>query len=412
MARMITEEQIDKLVEMLVKNIQNANVYFIENIAEMIKEIGELTPSKAHELIQLLRYGENYDEIVQEVSRLTRLNIRQVEDIFEAYAKKDQAFYRQFYEARGLSFIPYNENLTLRRQTLALASLTQGEMQNFARTNILGYTIRDMQGNTQFLGLRQTYDRVLDEAILNVGQGKETFDSAMARIMKEIGGSGLKYADYKSGRSVRLDSAVRQSLKQGLRALHNENQLIIGEEIQSDGVEISVHSYPAPDHAKAQGRQFSNEEFDKLNSGLEAKDYKGRKVTLDHDHNNSFRQISTLNCYHYIFTIVLGVSKPEYTDEELKDILEENDKGVEINGKHYTLYQATQMQRSLERRIREQKDIQIMGRASGNKDLINDAQGKVTDLTRAYKELSDKSGLPFKSKRLQVVNYRRTSTKK
>jgi len=412
MARMITEEQIENLVEILVGNIQNANVYFIENIAKMIKKIGELTPSKAHELIQILRYGENYDEIVQEVSRLTRLNIRQVENIFEAYAKKDQAFYKQFYEARGLSYIPYSENLTLRRQTLALANLTQSEMRNFARTNILGYTIRDMQGHIQFLGLRETYNRVLDEAILNVGQGKETFDSAMARIMKEIGGSGLKYVDYKSGRSIRLDSAVRQSLKQGLRTLHNENQLIIGEEIQSDGIEISVHSYPAPDHAKAQGRQFSNEEFDKLNSGLEAKDYKGRKVTLDHDHNNSFRQISTLNCYHYIFTIVLGVSKPEYTDEELKKILEENDKGVEINGKHYTLYQATQMQRSLERRIREQKDIQIMGRASGNQDLINDAQGNITDLTRAYKELSDKSGLPFKSKRLQVVNYRRTSTKK
>lgn len=409
---MITEEQIDKLVEMLVKNIQNANVYFIENIAKMIKEIGELTPSKAHELIQVLRYGENYDEIVQEVSRLTRLNIRQIEDIFEAYAKRDQTFYRQFYEARGLSFVPYSENLALRRQTLALARLTQGEMRNFARTNILGYTIRDMQGRTQFLGLRQTYDRVLDEAILNVGEGKETFDSAMARIMKEIGGSGLKYVDYKSGRSVRLDSAVRQSLKQGLRTLHNENQLIIGEEIQSDGVEISVHSYPAPDHAKAQGRQFSNEEFDKLNNGLEAKDYKGRKVTLDHDHNNSFRQISTLNCYHYIFTIVLGVSKPEYTNKELKKILKKNNKGVKINGKHYTLYQATQMQRSLERRIREQKDIQIMGRVSGNQDLINDAQGKITDLTKAYKELSDKSGLPFKSKRLRVVNYRRVATKK
>ena len=144
--------------------------------------------------------------------------------------------------------------------------------------------------------------------------------------MKEIGGSGLKTVEYASGRSMRLDSTIRMELKSDLRELHNENQKIIGEEIGYDGIEISVHANPAPDHEEAQGRQFSIEEYDKLNNGLEAKDYKGRTYTLDHDNKNGYRPISELNCYHYIFSIVLGVSDPEYSDKQLQEIIDKNNK--------------------------------------------------------------------------------------
>ena len=233
----------------------------------------------------------------------------------------------------------------------------------------------------------------------------------MTRIMKDIGGSGLKTLEYESGRTMRLDSAVRMHLKSRLRELHNENQKIIAEEIGADGVEISVHSNPAPDHTEAQGRQFSNEEYEKLNNGEIATDYTGKKITLDHDNKNGFRPISELNCYHYIFSIVLGVSKPEYSEEELNEINKNNEQGFELDGKHYTNYQGTQLQRSLEKAIREQKDIQIFAKESGNTKLVGEAQQRITQLTQKYKELSDVSGLPTKMKRMKVSKYRRISTK-
>jgi len=269
---------------------------------------------------------------------------------------------------------------------------------------VLGYTI-----NNKFYNMRDVYNELLDTAFLNVNQGKETFDSAMTRILKDIGGSGLKTLNYESGRAVRLDSTVRMHLKSRLRELHNENQKIIGEEIDSDGIEISVHSNPAPDHELAQGRQFSNEEFEKLNSGFEAKDYKGKIITLDHDHKNGYRPISELNCYHYIFAIVLGVSEPNYTDKELKQIIDDNNKGFEFEGKHYTNYDGEQLQRQLERRIREQKDIQILAKASDNQQLIGQTQKNITIYTNKYKQLSNVSNLPTKMERMKVNQYRRKS---
>ena len=88
----------------------------------------------------------------------------------------------------------------------------------------------------------------------------------------------------------------------------------------------------------AQGRQFSNEEYKKLSDGEVAKDYKGISRQLGHSKNGSYRHISEYNCYHKIFPIVLGVSKPEYTDKQLKEIQEKNERGFEFEGKHYTMY--------------------------------------------------------------------------
>ena len=407
MARQITEQQIDLLVERLINRIEEANTYFLMKMGSSIKQLRELTPTQAQQLVQILKYGGNYEDIIREIAKYTNLNVQDIDEIFSAYAKKDQLFYKQFYRYRNIPFIEYAENEALRRQTEALANIVKTEMYNFTRDNVLGYTIKDLNGRVQFLGLRETYNRVLDEALVNVDTGKETFDSAMTRILKDIGGSGLKTIEYQSGRSMRLDSAVCMHLKGRLRELHNENQKLFGAEFDSDGYEISVHSQPAPDHEQVQGRQFSIAEYDRLNSGLEAKDYKGNTYTLDHDGKNGYRPISELNCYHYIFSIVLGASEPEYDDEQLQKIIDDNNKGFDFDGKHYTMYEGTQLQRNLERAIREQKDIQILGKSSGNIDLISQSQLKITQLTRKYKQLSDISGLPTKAQRLRVSGYRR-----
>ena len=409
---MIDEKTIELLVERLINRIQEANIYFLQKIGNNIKKIRNLKPSEAQQLIQILKYNGNYEDIVREIAKYTNLNISEIDEIFSNYAKKDQLFYERFYKYRNIPFVEYAENEALKTQTQALANIVKNEMYNFTRANVLGYTIRDLKGRPQFIGLRETYNRVLDEALVNVGTGKETFDSAMSRIMKDIGGSGLKTIEYESGRSMRLDSAVRMHLKGRLRELHNENQKIIGEEIEADGVEISVHGNPAPDHEEVQGRQFSNEEYEKLNSGVSAKDYKGKTYTLDHDGKNGYRPISELNCYHYIYSIVLGVSKPRYTDEQLKEIIDNTNEKVEFEGKKYNKYECTQLQRNLEREVRKQKDIQIFAKASGNDELVGEAQQKITQLTQKYKELSEISELPTKTKRLQVSGYRRKSVKK
>ena len=410
----MTQEQIDVLVERLVQRINQANIFYLRKIGSAVKQLRELTPSQAHQLAQILKYGGNYDEIVRQIFKYTDMDIKDIDKIFHAYAEKDFSFYEKFYVYRDIPYIPYKENETLRKQTEALARIMKTEMYDYFRTNVIGYTIRDVNNNIQFYGLKETYNRVIDETLLNIGQGKESFDSAMRRLLEDIGISGLKKVDYKSGRSVRLDSTLRMHLNSKLLEVHNENQKIISEEIGADGVEITVHTNPAPDHAPVQGLQFSNEEFEKLQNGELAKEYNSKnKYTLDHDNKNGYRPISEMNCYHAIFSIVLGVDKPLHTKKELKKILEDNNKGFDFDNKHYnTKYEGLQLQRSIEREIRKQKDIQILAKSSGDMDLVYKAQDKITKLTRKYKDLSDVSGLPTKVERLYVNRYKKVAKSK
>ena len=405
---MIDERLIDKLVERLVDRIEEGNSYTLRKIGESIKEIGALSPSKAQQLSQILKYGGNYDKIVEKLAQITELNVKDIYEIFEEVAKSDYAFAKQFYDYRGVKYIPYEENIALQQQVKALARITAGEYANFSNT--LAFTKR-LNGRVVYTDLARTYQDTIDKAVLSIAQGKSSFQEQMYSTIKELGSSGIKRVDYASGRSVRLDSSVRQHLKGALRNLHNETQAVFGEEFGSDGVEISVHMNPAPDHEEVQGRQFSKEEFDKFQNDQDAVDYTGKLFTSEHEGHDR-RSISEYNCYHYTFDIVLGVSKPEYSKEELQEIIDNNNKGFELDGEHYTNYEGTQMQRKLETEIRKQKDIQIIAKASGNKELVQESQSKITQLTRKYKQLSDISGLPTKMQRMRVSGYKRTSVAK
>ena len=110
---MITENQVDALVERLIKRVDDANAYFLKQIGENIKKIGKLSPSKAQQLIQMLKYGGNYEDIVKKISKILDTNITEVDKIFDEYAKKDYAFYEDFYKYRNIPYSEYSNNLSL-----------------------------------------------------------------------------------------------------------------------------------------------------------------------------------------------------------------------------------------------------------------------------------------------------------
>ena len=415
---MIDDRIIDVLVERLVNRIEQGNTYTLEQIGKTIRKIGSLSPTDVHQLGQMIKYGGNYDKIVKKLAEITNLNVKDIYKIFDEVAKSDYRFAEQFYKYRNIKYIPYEENTALRNQVRALATITANEYMNISRT--LAFT-RRVNGKIVQTPLARAYQETLDKAILSVAQGKETFRQQMYQTIKELGENGLKTVNYQDGKAIRLDSAVRMHLKDGLRNLHNETQKIFGEEFGADGVEISVHQNPAPDHAEVQGKQFSinqydengnlikEGEFEKFQSDQDSRSYDGTFFSKEHDGHDR-RSISQYNCYHYTFAIVLGVSKPEYTNEQLKQIIENNNKGFELDGKHYTNYEGTQLQRNIEVAIRKQKDVQIMARASGDDELVAKSQDKINKLTQKYHELSRVSGLPEKKDRLRVSGYKRVKT--
>lgn len=397
---MLSQEIEERLAETLVNRIEDINEYILKEIGKTINEISTLKPTDAYRLGQIIKYGGSYEKIMKELERITNINRKDIEKIFEEVAISNKQFSKDFYKYRGKDYIPYNKDEALKQQVKSIAKMTQDTYMNLSRTTGLGYLSRNLDGKLVFKTIEQNYYDIIDKAIISIAQGKTTFQEEMRNALKIMGHNGL--VQYESGRIRRFDSAVRMNILDGIRQLNIETTKTIGEQYGADGVEISVHEAPAPDHADIQGRQFTNEEYEKLENGEIAYDIKKRKYD-----GAEKRQIGQYNCYHKIFSIVIGVSEPEYTDEQLQKIKEDNEKGFEFEGKHYTNYEGTQLQRKLELEIRKNKDTQILARESGLTDLAEESEAKINYLTNKYDKLCDISGLKAKEERMSVSGYRR-----
>ena len=427
---MLSDEVIEKVTERLLNRIEQTNEYILKTIGESIKKIGTLTPTNAQRLGNIIKYGGSYDKIVKRLAQTTKLNIKDVYAIFEEVSKSDYQFAKQFYEYRNKKFIPYKDNIALKNQVEALSRITAQEYINFTKTTSVGLGLIDKDGTITIKQLKKAYYDLLDEAVLSISQGKETFQEAMTRQLEQIGDSGVRVifpSTYMSkdskgrliekNKTMRLDSAIRMQLKDALANLHTKNQEMIGEEIEADGMEITTHSYPAEDHELAQGRQFSIKEFNKLQSDGYATTYDGIQIDLHRqlksgEPTKTFRPITKLNCYHKVISIVLGVSKPLHTNEELQKIIDNNEKGFEFEGNKYTLYEGSQLQRQIELEIRKQKEKQMLGKSINSEKMIFKSQEKIRQLTQKYKELSKASGLPTKVDRMKVIGYKRVALNK
>lgn len=159
------------------------------------------------------------------------------------------------------------------------------------------------------------------------------------------------------------------------------------DDLGCDGWEISAHSASAPDHEPIQGKQYSDAAFEKLNTSL-------------------VRRIGTLNCGHAAFPIIMGVSSPQYTDAELEEMRQDNEKGVDYDGRHFTKYEATQRQRKLERSIRKQKRRILAAEQNPNdKERLQQARIKYQVLDQEYKRFSKAAGLRLQHERMEMAGF-------
>ena len=407
---MIDEELQEKLLSVFDKRFQDYNTKVLEELGNVIKQFKDLTPSQAYKLGQQLKYNTTIKDLLNELSKISGLSVEDLKKVLERVAQENLGFAETYYKAREIETPIYSENKALQRLVSSVYSISGAEFKNIAKST--GFRLLDSNGKPLLLDINQTYNEVIDRCIVAVSQGKETYQQAMRSTIKQLSSSGVRKIEYESGYSRRLDTSIRQNILDSIRQVSNESQKLFGKEFDSDGVEISVHLNPSPDHELVQGRQFSNEEFENFQNDRKAVDYTGMVFEPEFEEHDR-RSISEYNCYHYIFSIVLGVSKPQYSNKQLKEIIDNKNKTFEFDGKTYNMYEGTQLQRRIESAIRETKDTQILAKASDDKDLVLQSQTRITQLTTKYKQLCNISGLPNKlSTRASVSRYRKVSKKK
>lgn len=429
---MLNEEMQEKLLSVFDKKFQDYNTKVLEELGNVIKQFKDLTPSQAYALGQQLKYNTTVKDLLNELSKISGLSVKDLKAILEKVARENIGFADVYYKSRGLETPLYSENRALQRLVNSVYKIAGEEFKNIAKST--GFRLLGDNGEPLLLDIDETYKYVIDKCVVAISQGKETYQQSMRSTLKQLSDSGVRRIDYESGYSRRIDSSVRMNVLDAVREVSNQSQMLFGEEFDYNAIEVSHHSNSAPDHSN---NDIENGKFDidghqfvKLNILKEQiKNGMEKEITLkdidevnhrvkckgkwyydfDYINNNLNRPVSTMSCYHYIFSVVLGVSRPQFTDKQLEEDKKKNNDGFEFEGKHYTFYEGEQLLNRIALEIRKNKDMQIMAKSSGDDDLILSSQTKITQLTTKYRQVVKVSGLPNKlATKGWVPGYKRT----
>lgn len=418
-----SEDDIDKLIQPIIDRQIEINNFIIGKIAQRIKEIGELLPSDVHSLGQLAKTGADVRIINSKISQLVKLQVEDIKKIIKNVASNIYKSARPFFDYRKKPFIPFKDNEPVQRVVKSIEKQTAGTYKNMAKAQ--AYMVRDPKNPKVIKPTTpaRVYQNTVDKAIQTVTTGATDYQTTMREALKEITDSGLKEVVYntETGKvyTQRMDTAVRRNVLDGVRAVNQGVQDEVGKQFGANGVEITVHACPAPDHCKVQGHQFTMGEYAKIapqstiqkDGSIDNSVYDNVDDTVFDVQGRAYtvfpRKIGTLNCRHFAVNIIIGHAPQNYTDEQLQEILDQNETGVTIDGKKYTKYQAQQMQRKMETKIRKAKDEQIAMKTAGDMEEVKKAQDKVTKYLHEYADFSEKAGLRIKYDKIKVEGYKK-----
>ena len=385
--------KLEQQADLLFNNVAGWENSTLQRIGKRIKKYGKLSLADVKSINNIATVKQDMDAITKELAKVTGYNISQIEQMYGELLEEQHLANQPLYDYRGKTFVPFAENRELQAIARAYAKTTGETMINLAKTSML----RTRNAKGRFVNMQKGYVEILDRAVMQVASGATDFHTAMRESIIQLGGGGVQ-VEYASGVSRRLDTVVRQNLLWGAKQASIAYNEKIGKDLECDGIEIDWHSNPRPSHEVMQGKQYSivGERTingvtyeDAYEQGIDSKD--GESGLLN-----------DYGCLHYKTPIILGISEPRYSPEELKRLNEQNAKRYTIDGKEYSGYEITQMQRRLESSVRNEKTTRDLAKASGDNALVKRCTERIKAYQGKYNEISEITDIQGDKKRMSV----------
>ena len=310
------EKQASALYESLELEI-------IEAIATRIAKVGYANTVVLNNIRIAQEIGILYQDIITLVAKYNNTSYEKVAKIFEESGAKTLDRDDFIYKEAGLNPVPIKQSRSIMQMMSATIEKTAGNLQNLVMT-----TANTAQ--TQFYN-------AMNKAYMEVSTGVKSYSQSILGAIDNISSQGATIT-YPSGRNMSLESAVRMNIITGVNQTCGKLQELRADELGWDLMELTAHSGARPSHASWQGKIVSR-------SGK--KEY----LSLDDIGYGTATGFKGVNCRHDWYPYKEGSART-YTQKQLDAW--ENEK-VTYNGKEYSKYDATQLQRAMERRIRADK---------------------------------------------------------
>lgn len=355
---MLTEKDFLEIEKQAVQIYQNLELQIIEEIATRITNFGYANTVVLNDIRIAQEMGFMYEDIVKLVADYNDTSYEKVSEIFNNAGAQTLKFDDKIYTEAGLNPIPIKQSASMVQLLNATIRKTSGNLQNLVMT-----TANTSQ--TQFYN-------AMNKTYMEVSTGVKSYSQSIIDVIRDIGSKGASI-EYPSGRKYSLESAVRMNVVTSVNQTCGKLQELRANELGWDLMELTAHSGARPSHAEWQGKIVSRS---------------GKKgyLSLDDIGYGEATGFKGVNCRHDWYPYYKGSSRT-YTEKQLKEW--QNEK-VTYNGQKISKYDATQIQRKMERQIRQDKKnlagLQgvIKSNTADNK-LIEDTRTQFSKQSLIYK---------------------------
>ena len=379
---MLPPSYLDQMPDAFVQLWQQVEEQILQDVARRIGKMDAVTPTANWQLWRYQQTEALRNDVVKLLAKYTGKSETAIRKLLlqaatEAMEREDAIYYHYDMEPP-----PFEESAALNNLLDAGARQTCGTWQNLTAT-----TANTVTG---------AFERTLDTAWLKVSTGAFDYKTAVKQAVDSLA-DDMPMVTYPSGHTDSIEVAARRAVLTGVNQTTGKLQVARMDEMGCEFVETTAHGGARPSHAEWQGRRFHR-------GG--AVDYKGRHYP-DFEAATGYGTGAGLcgwNCRHTFFAVFpeLG-DPPQWTQEQLQEL---NARNIEYNGKKYTAYEISQMQRARERNVRRWKKRYLAEDAAGLD--ATDSAVRLKAARQSLAEFAQATGGRVDSARVSVPKFGRS----
>ena len=386
-------EVLDALPEELAELFRSLEDTLLDEICSRLKLADQLNEVTVQDIRALRSHGLDLKEIKKAIRKTAGISEKKLKELLDDVVERNQKYYTDLID---LTHITKPETLVSIEDTWAIYEQTKQTMRNLTRS--MGFLV---DAGRTMLPPAKAYQWALDNATMQIQSGAISYNQAIKSAVQQLAG-GLKVGNYESGHVDHIDVAVRRAVMTGVNQICDQYTNQSAEYLETRYFEVSAHSgardkpgaSPWSSHKDWQGKVYYQSESGEPDPlGL----YDDLVETTGYGYVDG---LTGANCRHHKYPFVPGVSERTYTDEQLEHI--DDGLGCTFDGKTYTAYEATQMQRRIERQIRAQKKLRNAYKEAGLSEDATAANIKLRRLNAEYSRFSKAAGLPEQPERTKV----------
>lgn len=383
---MLAPDYLDHAPDRLVLLFQQVEDDILRDVARRISKMETLTPTANWQLWRYQQTEAVRQDVIKKLARYTGKSESAIRQLMQEAATRALEAEDRIYYHYDLEPTPFAENETLQALLNAGYQQTAGTFSNLTAT-----TANTVSGQ---------FEAALDRAHLKVSSGAFDYKSAIKSAVDSLADT-MKYVTYPTGHQDTLEVAARRAVLTGVNQTAAKLQVARADEMGVTFFATTAHGGARPSHAEWQGKTY----------------HRGGAVDYLGKHYEDFESVTGYgtgaglcgwNCRHTFFAVFPELGAPPAWTQESLDAL--NARDIEYDGKKYTQYEISQMQRARERTVRKYKRRYLAEDAAGA-----DTTQSAVKLRAARAELADftaRTGGRVDSARTSVAGFGRSASSK